>query len=335
MAIVDLLVDAAAGWVSTGIVMQSGDTIHLTASGLASPNVSPPAGGPDGPGWCRCDIKPHAVSFGGKRSLVCPAPIEEFNNQNSSSSPGGAPIRSVGFHRGETMSVTRMAVFIGIMCAVWVTSPSTANAFEEFVGQSDKGTTKVKTCVAGKGGRESFANKTEFKVELIIDLFDGDGLDGDDSFDAFFRYGGPAAAPPFPALFGGVWSKTGERNGIETYQLTPGGDLTELSTPFRVWPDSDGWEDLLEFIRQEAGDACLSAPPNNVSPALSDLVKGTLVVYTNKPVTCDEGSCVKAKVKLKVKAFMKADESEIVVFAKTDRVKFKYKAKGYVVLNNP
>ena len=84
------------------------------------------------------------------------------------------------------MSVTRSAVFVGIMCSMWIASPLTVNAFElgEFVGLSDRGLTRVKSCVEGKGGRSFFSNKTALGVELNIDLSGGDGLAGDDLFDA-------------------------------------------------------------------------------------------------------------------------------------------------------
>jgi hypothetical protein len=350
-----------------------------------------------------------------------------------------------------------MAVFIGIMCSVWMTSPSTANAFEKFVGQSDRGSTKVKTCVDGKGGRESFANSTALRVELDIDLDDGDGLDGDDNFVAAFSYDGQVAAPP---LFRGTWSKIDERNGTETYQLTPSGDLAALSEPAANssddvsvpatanWvdsgieiasgdtlvssatgsaspngttnfngPDGDGaacitciapgptsryalvgrigaagtpfligssfsetvsesgslflafnddffgdnggsflasvdvsssiggWNDLLTFMNEEAGDACEQAPPSVVFPALSELLKGTLVVKkalddTNArkcdascQAACGGSSCREAQLRLDVKAFMKGGTGDGGVSPKTDWVKFRYKAKGYVVLN--
>lgn len=237
------------------------------------------------------------------------------------------------------MSVTRMAVFIWIMCSMWIASPLTAHAFElgKFVGLSDRGATKVKTCVDGKGGRASFSNKTALGVALNIDLAGGDGLDGDDDFDAFFDYG--AATTP---LFSGAWSKIDERSKggqvfRETYQLTPGGDLTALSAP--------GWQDLLDLINAEAGNACLKAPPAQVYGALSDLVKGTLVVEDKEPKcassedvrdidcvnACAGGSCMKAKVSLDVKTFMNDPDSNVWAFVKEDGVRFKYTATGYVI----
>jgi hypothetical protein len=353
------------------------------------------------------------------------------------------------------MSITRMAVFIGIMCSVWMTSPSTADAFEKFVGQADRGSTKVKNCVDGKGGSESFANSTALKVELDLDLADGDGLGGDDNFVAAFSYDGQTAEPP---LFRGIWSKIDERNGTETYQLTPSGDLAvlaesaaissdDISVPSTAaWvdsgiaiasgdtlmisatgscspngttnfngPDGDGaacitcvapgptsryalvgrigaagtpfligssfsetifesgslflafnddifgdnggsflasvdvstsigWDDLLTFMNEEAGDACQTAPPSVDFPALSELLKGTLVVKKTLDDTnarkcdascqavCGGSNCREAEVRLDVKAFMK-DSDVGGVSPKTDWVKFKYKAKGYVVLN--
>jgi hypothetical protein len=249
------------------------------------------------------------------------------------------------------MSVTRMTVLIGIVCSVWMASPLTANAFDlgDFVGLSDRGSTRVKTCVENvddvdrKGGRTSFSNRTESGVELIIDLND-DGLGGDDDFDAFFDYG----TSQIP-LFSGVWSKIDERTkggqiSRETYQLTPGGDLTALSPP--------GWEDLLGLISAEAGDACLMAPIQ-VYGDLSDLVKGTLVVEDKEPKcatttddkkkaynadclsACAGGSCMKAKVNLDVKAFMNGDETDAWADVRYHWVRFKYKATGYVIGSNP
>jgi hypothetical protein len=76
------------------------------------------------------------------------------------------------------MSETRMNVFLGIMCSVWMAFPLTATAFDldQFVGVSDRGSTKVKTCFADvenrKGGRTSFSNKAAATsppgVNLII-----------------------------------------------------------------------------------------------------------------------------------------------------------------------
>jgi hypothetical protein len=240
------------------------------------------------------------------------------------------------------MSVTRRTVFIGIMCSVWMASPLTANAFDlrEFVGLSDRGSTIVKTCAEGKGGRTSFSNSKEPRVELKIALSDGDGLNGDDQFIASFYYDGV----PETELSSGAWSKIDERTKRgqifrETYQLTPSGDLTALSPP--------GWADLLDLINSEAGDACLKAPPAVVYGALSDLVKATLVVEDKEPKCatttdvkkkaynadclgdCAGGSCMKAKVNVAVKAFMNdADTASAEV--KTDWVRFRYTAKGYV-----
>ena len=67
------------------------------------------------------------------------------------------------------MSVTKMAVFIGIMCSVWMTSPLTANAFEKFVGLSDRGSTKVKTCVEDVDDVERQESIT-FPVEMLKKL---------------------------------------------------------------------------------------------------------------------------------------------------------------------
>jgi hypothetical protein len=69
------------------------------------------------------------------------------------------PIGSVEFNLGETMSVTRTTVLIGIMCSVWMTFPLTANAFDlaEFVGLTDRGSTKVKTCVDEKEAGHVFS----------------------------------------------------------------------------------------------------------------------------------------------------------------------------------
>lgn len=241
------------------------------------------------------------------------------------------------------MSVTRSAVCVGIMCSMWIASPLTANAFDlsEFVGLSDRGMTRVKSCVEGKGGRSFFANKTAMGVELNIDLADGNGLAGGNDFDAFFDYG--SSTTP---LFSGVWSKIDERmkNGQvvrETYQLTPGGDLTDLSAP--------GWQDLLNLIHSQAGNACLTAPPSQVYGALSDLVRGTLVVEDKEPkcassddirdidcvTACGGGSCMKAKVRLDVNAFMNNPESDAWAAVKEDGVRFKYTASGYVIKSAP
>jgi hypothetical protein len=240
-----------------------------------------------------------------------------------------------------------MTVLIGIMCSVWMTFPLTATAFDldQFVGLSDRGSTKVKTCFEDgdtrKGGRTSFSNKAASGVELIIDLAGGDGIDGDDDFDAFFDYGSSQIS-----LSSGVWSKIDERNKggqifRETYLLTPSGDRTDLSP--------SGWEDLLDLINSEAGDACLKAPPIQVYGDLSDLVKGTLVVEDKEPKcasstdpddidcvnACGGGSCMKAKVALDVKAFMNDDGTNAWAEVRNHWVRFRYKATGYVVGSNP
>jgi DNA-binding PadR family transcriptional regulator len=231
-----------------------------------------------------------------------------------------------------------MAVLIGIMCSVWMTSPLTANAFDlnRFVGVYDRGSTKVKTCVDEKGGRASFSNSKEPGVELRIALSNGNGLDGDDPFVASFYYNDV----PETQLFSGVWSKIDERkNGRETYQLTPSGDLAAS-------PTSDGWKELLDLINEQAGDACLTAPPATVYEALSDLVKATLVVEDKEPKcdpddidclgACGGGSCRKAKVLLDVKAFMNDGDTDTAAEVKTDWVRFRYKVMlGYVVGSNP
>ena len=227
------------------------------------------------------------------------------------------------------MSVTRMAVFIGIWCSVLMASPLAANAseFAKYVGISDKGKTKVKDCGSGKGGTEKFANDTALNVELNIDLGGGDGLDSNDTFDAVFVFGGAPGTP----LFSGIWSKIDERKGKETYQLAPSGDLA-------AFPGVSGWDDLLWFVNEQAGKACLKAPPENIYPTLSVLVKGTLVVDTNAKGEIDcpqaEGSCSVAVVQLDVKVVMD-DGDDGWGAAKVDSVKFKYKGKGFVVLNNP
>jgi hypothetical protein len=222
-----------------------------------------------------------------------------------------------------------------------MTFPLTANAFDlaEFVGLTDRGSTKVKACADGKGGRARFFNSTESKVELRIALSDDplvgdDGIDGDDPFIAFFHYDGV----PETRLSRGVWSKIDERkNGRETYQLTPSGDLTEDAAP--------GWEQLLTLMSNEAADACLNTPPAQVYEALSDLVKGTLVVEDKDPCDsrtvpdgidcegrCAGASCRKAKVNLDVKAFMNNGDTDTAAEVKTDLVRFRYTAKGYVVV---
>jgi hypothetical protein len=268
------------------------------------------------------------LSFGCKRPLERHTPIEEFQNRNSSSSPGEPPIRSVESYRGETMSVTRTAVFIGIMCAAWMASPLTANAveFKKFVGTSDKASINVKKCIGGervgKSGKRRYSSGVALNVGLEIDLAYGDGLDRDDNFDAVLFFG-QSGTP----LFSGAWSRINERNGVVTYQLTPSGDLAAL-------PPSDGWKDLLDLMNELAGDACEMVPPAKVYWALSELMKGTLVVNTNPEGTiacpADEGSCSRAWVHLDVKSFMD-DGSDGWGSPKTDSVKFKYEGKGYVV----
>jgi hypothetical protein len=264
----------------------------------------------------------------------------------------GVRVASSLMQLGETMSVTKMTVFIGIMCSVRMASPLTANAFDlkEFVGLSDRGSTKVKTCFEDdenrKGGRISFSNKAASGVKVVIDLADGDGLDGDDVFDALFDYG--ASTTP---LFSGVWSKIDERTKggqifRETYQLTPSGDLASF-------PPSGGWKDLLDLISAEVGNACLKAPPIQVYGDLSDFVKGTLVVENKDPKCatttddkkkaynaaclseCAGGSCMKAKVALDVKAFMNDDGINAWAEVRNHWVRFRYKATGYVVGSNP
>jgi hypothetical protein len=246
------------------------------------------------------------------------------------------------------MFVTRMSVFIGIMCAAWMTSPLTANAFDKFVGLSDRGSTKVTDCGVG-GGRAIFVNTDDLDIEFNMEFSGNDGLiySGDspdvNTFLAQFTY--YDVPPPTPTqLLSGVWSKVGERrNGIETYQLTPSGDLAKLSPP-------SGWHDMLTFIGEEAGEACLVSPllpsplfpdfevvPGLVVP-ISDFVRGTLVVNPNKIITCDNlpcecdaAPCWAAKVRLNVRAFVDFTGTG-EVSSKTDLVNFKYKAKGYVVV---
>ena len=83
------------------------------------------------------------------------------------------------------------------------------------------------------------------------------------------------------------------------------------------------------FISSEAGDACLDVPPLMVSE-ISYFARGTLVVKPSKEVPCDEGvRCEEANISLDVRAFMPFPESG-EFRSKTHRVKFKYKAKGYV-----
>jgi hypothetical protein len=256
------------------------------------------------------------------------------------------------------MFVTRMSVFIGIMCAAWMTSPLTANAFDKFVGLSDRGSTKVTDCGVG-GGRAVFVNTDDLDIEFNMEFSGNDGLiySGDspdvNTFLAQFTY--YDVPPPTPTqLLSGVWSKVGERLNhnqtprIETYQLTPSGDLAELSPP-------SGWHDMLTFIGDEAGEACL-VPPLLLSPLfpdfeefvpgllvpISDFVRGTLVVNHKKPITCDDddlpcsvdcagGFCRAAKVRLNVRAFVDFTGTG-EVSSKRDLVDFKYKAKGYVVV---
>lgn len=242
------------------------------------------------------------------------------------------------------MSITRLTVFIGIMCAAWMASPLTANAveFRNFVGLSDKGSTRVKKCaVDGRAHTATYSSGAALNVGLNMDLADGDGLDGDDSFDAVLWFG----APDTP-LFSGAWSKINERNGVVTYQLTPSGDLTTISTnaddvrglPFDS--DATGWEKLLGYMNEQAGCACdqIDPPcedyPTLIFPALSDLVRATLVVNTNVEgqIACPalEGLCSRATVRLEVKSFMD-DGADGWGSPKTDSVQFKYEAKGYVV----
>jgi hypothetical protein len=233
-----------------------------------------------------------------------------------------------------------------------MTFPLTATAFDlnRFVGLTDRGSTKVKNCVDGKKGKTSFSNSKDPRVELRIalslpiddPLVGNDGLDGDDPFTASFYYFGASETE----LFSGVWSKIDERkNGRETYQLTPSGDLTEDT--------ASGWKELLTLMSNETENACLNPPPAQVYRALSDLVKGTLVVEDKEPKcadTIDEkkkaynadclrdcagGSCMKAKVNLDVKAFMNDGDTDTAAEVKTDWVRFRYRAKGYVVGSSP
>jgi hypothetical protein len=226
--------------------------------------------------------------------------------------------------------------------------PLTATAFDldQFVGVWDRGSTKVKTCFEDgetrKGGRTKFSNSKEPRVELRIALSGGDGLNGTDLFSASFYYDDVEETK----LLSGVWSKIDERKKKdviyrETYQLTPSGDLTALSPP--------GWKDLLDLINLEAGDACLKTPPAQVYGALTDLVKGTLIVEDKDPCasrrvpdgidcegTCAGGACMKAKINLDVKAFMNDDDNDTAAEVKTDWVRFRYKVMlGYVVGSNP
>jgi hypothetical protein len=246
------------------------------------------------------------------------------------------------------MFVTRMAVFIGIWCSMLMASPLAANAseFSEYIGLSDRGSTTVRDCGNGKRGRERFANNTALNVELNMNLHDGDGLDADDTFDAVFVYDNVPITP----LFSGFWSKIDERNGRESYKLVPNGELTELTElpidssdpiyhPLVGLSGDLGWADLLGFVNAEAGDACKKAPPENIYPVLSVLVKGTLVVNTSEKGEIEdcptpEVSCSKADLRLDVKVFMD-DGDDGWGSAKVDRVRFRYRGKGYVVLSNP
>lgn len=227
------------------------------------------------------------------------------------------------------MSVTRMVFLLGILCSAWMTSPVTANAYEEFVGLSDRGRTTVMDCGNGNGkGATYLFGGALLNAGLKIDLNGGDGL-YNDRFDAFYCYG-TACDPSQNHLFKGIWSKTSDRNGIQTYQLIPSGDLTELTASL----PTSGWGELLAVIKVEAGDTCAKAPPGFVYPALSVLVKGTLKVNTNIrdqiPCPAPAGSCSKADVELDLKAVMGyADDGW--GDPKTDTVKFKFKAKGYVL----
>jgi hypothetical protein len=263
------------------------------------------------------------------------------------------------------MSVTRTAVLIGIMCAAWMTSPLMANALEihEFVGLKYNGSIRVKKCGVDavrteKSGTKRISDKTALNVELQIDFLGGvdgtpDGLGGDDKFDADFRFD-----EPITPLLSGAWTRIDERNGKVTYQLTPSGDLTEISTdPDGIRyldPDSGvtGWEELLGYMNEKAGCACDLVCdgwyPTMIFPALSDFVKGTLEVYTNESgeIPCpasasaseseSEVSCRKANVKLDVNAFMNVkDGKDRWSSTKTDSVRFKYMSRGYVVSIDP
>jgi len=214
------------------------------------------------------------------------------------------------------MSVTRVAIFLGIFFSFWMAPSLKANAFEKFVGLSDRGATQVRNCGAGKNGREVFVNnKEKYWVELNIDLGDGDGINADDNFDAEFLYFGNPVTP----LFSGIWSKIDERpNGTDTYQLTPSGDLAALSV-------DSGWKVLFDFINAEAVDACLGQP-ETFTKILSPLIKGTLVV-SGKSIPCDEGSCREATVSLVMKVF---SDGSLPANMNANWVKFNYKAKGYV-----
>ncbi len=242
------------------------------------------------------------------------------------------------------MSIIRMTVFIGILCAAWMASPPTAKAVDyyKFVGLSDKGSTRVKQCASdGRAHTVKYSSGATLNVGLNMDLSGGDGFGGDDIFDAVLWFG----APDTP-LFSGVWSKINDRDGVVTYQLTPSGDLTTISTnpdDFRGLPydsDATGWEKLLGYINEQAGCACdqIDPPcedyPTLVFPALSDLVTGTLIVNTNAEgrIACPafEGLCSRATVRLEVKAYMD-DGADGWGSPKTDVVQFKYEAKGYVV----
>jgi hypothetical protein len=107
---------------------------------------------------------------------------------------------------------------------------------------------------------------------------------------------------------------------------------------------------LLGFINVQAGCACeenvplnkkppcrefpAQVEPSQIFPALSNLVKSTLVVNTNEEgrIACPAAQelCSRAWVRLEVNTFMD-DGSDGWGSPKTDLVKFKYEAKGYVV----
>jgi hypothetical protein len=103
------------------------------------------------------------------------------------------------------------------------------------------------------------------------------------------------------------------------------------------------------LIKAEAGDACLKAPPVQVYDDLADLVRATLVVEDKDPKcasstdpddidcvnACGGGSCMKATVQLDVKAFMNDDDTGAWAEVRSDWVRFRYKANGYVVGSNP
>jgi hypothetical protein len=97
-------------------------------------------------------------------------------------------------------------------------------------------------------------------------------------------------------------------------------------------------------MNEAAVDACTMKWPDKVYQpakvywALSEIVKGTLVVQTNEngKIACpaEEGSCSRAWIRLDVKSFMDGRVGGEVYdgwgSAKTDLVKFKYWANGYV-----